>query len=259
MFLAVDLCNSGSSELDARGKTKLAAPNRRAASQALQRSAAKAGLSYLEDAKEATTDKTELLKLKLHTTLAEASFCIGDRNSVKEYAGKVIDSDFSFQEKFGGYMTKMLSQFLKDEMREATKTALYILKELGFFKDVSQNPSILRVLKEIIETKCVMKKYSKDELIHLPLMTDKKRLLAVNIIYRIANVLFSSNPNLFLILALTSTRWTVKYGVCKYSPPIFATYGMVACGVLEDFEHGTMIGDVALALSENYKQPRLSP
>jgi predicted ATPase len=73
---------------------------------------------------------------------------------------------------------------------------------------------------------------------------------AVHIIYRIMNATFSADPNLFLILALTAMRWTVKYGVSKYSPPMISVYGLVVCGLLEDFEHDTMIGEVALALSE---------
>jgi predicted ATPase len=76
---------------------------------------------------------------------------------------------------------------------------------------------------------------------------------AVHIIYRITNATFLADPHLFLVLALMAMRWTVKYGVSKYSPLMISVYRLVVCGLLEDFEHGTMIGEVALALSEKLR------
>jgi hypothetical protein len=34
---------------------------------------------------------------------------------------------------------------------------------------------------------------------------------------------------------------------------MISVYGLVVCGLLEDFEHGTMIGEVASALSEKLR------
>jgi predicted ATPase len=91
LFLAVDLCNSGSSGLDDTGKIELASPNLKAAEKAIHALAFDAAITYgkaglmclkqvfIEDS------ETKVLKLKLHTALAEASFCIGDGPATEEY------------------------------------------------------------------------------------------------------------------------------------------------------------------------------
>ena len=103
---------------------------------------------------------------------------------------------------------------------------------------------------EIIKTKNLMKSYTQEDLLNLPPMTDENCLRAMNIMFRTGTIVHSQNPSLYLVLFLTAMRWTVKYGVCNYSPPVFAKYGLLLCGALEDYDTGTMIGNVALALSE---------
>jgi predicted ATPase len=260
LFLSVDLCNSGRSLItDDTGRISLAFQNLKAAEKAIHKSSAfDAGIAYAESALQcldpepaAEKDVVKYLRLKLHTALAEASYCTGDRRATAVYSEKVINSDFPFADRFAGYSTRMMSQFAQAQMDESMETSLYILKKLGYIKNLATYPGTLRILIEIVKTRSFMKSFTQEDLLNLPPMTDENRLRGMNIVYRTATISHSTNPNVFLILFLTAMRWTVKYGVCKYSPPIFAVYyGLVICGVLEDFDNGNMIGEVALALSE---------
>jgi predicted ATPase len=64
----------------------------------------------------------------------------------------------------------------------------------------------------------------------------------MGIIYMMTVMAYITNPNLFLVMFARVVRWNIKYGVCKYSPHAFGTYGVVLCGVFGDFKGSYQLG-----------------
>jgi hypothetical protein len=54
---------------------------------------------------------------------------------------------------------------------------------------------------------------------------------------------------------LRMLRWTIKHGVCRFSPTVFSTYGVVLCG-LGELELAHMFGEL---LEPRYSLPHLLP
>jgi hypothetical protein len=86
---------------------------------------------------------------------------------------------------------------------------------------------------ELLKTKWVLRNHTEQSLLALPTLEDKRRLQAMSIINMMAAFAYYSDMNLFAVMNLRMVRWTVRYGVCRYSPNALATYAVVLCNVGE--------------------------
>ena len=207
LSLSIDLCNGGRSlvAVDAE-RIEMASHNLKAAEKAIHKSFAfDAGISYSKEALECLssveeTDQVKSLKLRLHTTLAQALHCVGDLTASSMYSDMVIESDFPFSDRFMGYSTRMTTRWAQSQMNESMATSIFILKKLGYIKNLATYPSTARIIFEMVRTRNAMKSYTQDDLLNLPLMTDANRLRVMSIVYRTATIAHGANPNLFMAI-----------------------------------------------------------
>ena len=63
-------------------------------------------------------------------------------------------------------------------------------------------------------------------------------------------IAYISNMNFFAVMNLRMLRWTMKHGVCRFSPTVFATYGIVLAG-LNELNMARIMGTSYIMMVEN--------
>lgn len=72
----------------------------------------------------------------------------------------------------------------------------------------------------------------------------------MNIIDLLAVPAYSASPMLYVLIWIRAVRWSVKFGVCKYSATAFSRFSVVVGAVLKKTQDAFMYAQVALALAE---------
>jgi predicted ATPase len=82
----------------------------------------------------------------------------------------------------------------------------------------------------------------------LPTMTDETRVALMKLLDHLVTFLYSLNDSRMPLIIFRSLSWTIKYGICAYSAPGFASTGMILTGVLLDIQGGATLGQYALSV-----------
>jgi len=254
LFLGVDLCNSAHDLLlKKKYKTtiqlhELARFNLLAAQKALRESAFALSLRYAESGlrlydvllSQCKTDVT--LELSLLGCLAEAIFGTGDMEGAYIHAERLLEHhDCPEDVKFRMIDLKILSATLQMKLKEALKIgwkALVLLDAARFPK----KPGILYVTMELMKTKRALRGHTKETILGLPMMEDERRITASKIYDSLLTACFIRNPQLYIASQLKCLRWSLKYGVTKYTPASFVIFGMILINMMGEVQKGVLYG-----------------
>jgi PAS domain S-box-containing protein len=88
-----------------------------------------------------------------------------------------------------------------------------------------------------------------EELIDLPIATDKKAIAALRILAKLAPPVYLTTPSLYPLIICQGTELSVCYGVSPASTFLLVAYGLINCALLDDYTNGYKFGQLALALS----------
>jgi predicted ATPase len=243
-FRAVELSNIGSDQLDEQEKLKLAQFNETAAHKATAKAAFSSALRYNEEGMrclgaEAWT-KHRALALSLSSGAVEAAFCSGDFATMETRMTSVLSQPIPIEDKVRVYLTRILSYSAQDRNELCLATGRRVLMDMGM-TTLPKRPGTQHVILEFLKTKLALRKQTEQSLKELPVLEDERWYQAMSIIDMMQAVAYCSNQNLFAVMNLRLLRWTVKYGVCRFSPTVFATYGIILC-TLNEIADGQMMG-----------------
>lgn len=258
LFVGVDLCNESSGLLDKENPMEwinLARYNLRAGQKGNRESSfaaafnyMKTGLTYLEtNAKE---EQTSSLSLDLLAGAAEAVYCLGDFQQMGKWADRVLSNpECSRDMRLQMMYIQVLSTYGGEEVCEETlKIGRRAIKLTGVAK-IPANPSMVSVLSEVYKTKLLLRRHTEASLMALPILEDENRIAAMRFMDVIQVPAYLSNPNFFLVILLRALRWSIKYGICQYSPSLFAIYGFIQFTGFGDNKANAMFSEVALRLA----------
>jgi histidine kinase len=255
-FLATDLCNAAISLLSKEEKKSLAETNLLAGEKAMKKSAFGSAHNYFvtglaclnNDASSGHSywyteplSENSKLRLELVVRAAESSYFTGKIWNMYSFIDQGTCIDRPFTEKTRLYITEFFWCIGNQRFCEGMRTTQYALRQLGV-RRFPAKPGNLQLIKEILATKLLLKRYGVEKLVDLPLMTDSKHLAAMGLMGLLAYSSVVVNPNLFMLLSLRSVRWCVRFGVCKDSPPALASYAAILSGILGDIDTGGRIG-----------------
>jgi histidine kinase len=130
------------------------------------------------------------------------------------------------------YLTRILSYGAQDKNALAIATGRQVLIDMGITR-LPRRPGTRHVIAELLKTKWALRNHTEESLLALPTLEDKRWLQAMSIIDMMQAVAYCSDMNLFAVMNLRMLRWTVRYGVCRFSPTVLATYGVVLCQIGE--------------------------
>lgn len=259
LFLGVDLCNSSAHLIpecaetaDSFHRVDLARFNYRAGEKAFNESAFVQAVHYLKTGIEllgkSNTDGE--LTNSLLALAAESSYCAGKFAEMNTFVETLLSkSDCTEDTRLRMLLFRVRSASSQAYAQEALNLGFDALKLLGMCT-LPRHPKLYHVVIGLMKTQKVMKKHTFESLRDLPMVTDKKREMAMEFLHAMNSAASVADQNLLFLMLLKSLRWSVKYGISKHSPSQFAMYGLMAINLLEDTNAGVLYGEVAMAQAE---------
>ena len=256
LILGVDLCNGSLSLSSPDELVDLARYNLLAGERAMRESAfalalryMKAGLSCLEEQALYMQQQRDQVYLKLLAGAAEASYCGGDYEAMDTFSDRLLSMQCSTDLEMSMLFYKIQAATAQDRHKEALEIGRAAFKGLGMGV-LPRKPGMARVVREIIKTRMALRKYSKESLEALPILVDKKRIAAMDIITVLKVSSYLIDRNFFVVSFLKLVRWSIKYGISRYSPGGFVVYGLILSSTFGDVQAGTMFGMLSFASFE---------
>ena len=112
----------------------------------------------------------------------------------------------------------------------------------------------LHIMGGILKVEMTVKSIEK-QVRNLPIMTDPSMKFVMRLLDRLATYAYQNKSDLFVLVVLKSLQYTLKHGVCDYTPPVFCLVGVLLGGVLGDHNNNVKFGEMALA--QYRKTPKL--
>ncbi len=182
--------------------------------------------------------------LALYTTAAEIASLCGDFVALDDFIAQVVEHARSPIEKASAYRIKIQSNAFQNKLTAAIDTALQILQQMGIsFPQVPTEEDIQQAMLEIGQ---LIGEREVESLVDLPIMTDQEKIAIVQLASSVTPAAYISGSPLFPLLVALSVKLSIQYGNTPASAYAYASYGVIACNLLQDIETGTRFGQLAL-------------
>ncbi len=254
IFVVVNLLNSPSiDDWDPERRLELSGLNLSASQKAIKVSAFESAAKYAGKGITLLLDNawdvdTYQLSLQLYSVGAKAEGYLGNVETMETYCRAVIlREDVPFKDKLDVYSTWVEGIANRSEMAEAASLTFQILDK--FHCRFPNNTAMLRVgiIGNLLRIKTTMKSRSPSK---LSPMNDETMVQMMKLLDQLFTYLYALNDDRMPLIVFRSLNWTFKYGICSYSPPAFATTGIMLTGILDDIQGGATYGQHALSLSD---------
>eukprot|EP00538_Stauroneis_constricta_P012481 CAMPEP_0119551578 /NCGR_PEP_ID=MMETSP1352-20130426/4781_1 /TAXON_ID=265584 /ORGANISM="Stauroneis constricta, Strain CCMP1120" /LENGTH=1288 /DNA_ID=CAMNT_0007597655 /DNA_START=20 /DNA_END=3886 /DNA_ORIENTATION=+ len=187
--------------------------------------------------------ETELC-LEVHRELAQVELCLGNYEQGRKLSDELLAHSNSIQERI--IVNSSLGMALGREGKYAEGLKL-TLNTLFVLKTFPRRNHMLHVLRESrMVSKCV-EKFSDEEILQLPPMTNKKYLYTMHALRYVMPLSFFSNqlPTLFLAI-VRQIRLTFKYGLTGEGVNAFANYAALLMNVFKKKALGLRMCSLAI-------------
>jgi predicted ATPase len=197
-----------------------------------------------------------VLSLELFSSAAEANFCTGSFESMKEYCDAVIRQGCSpILDKRRVYMVLIDATGAAGKQLEALNICREVLSKLGH--RFPNRAVTLHVLAGIVKIKSKLKKTTSHELVaRLPTLEDPAKQWAMAMIDKTVTWAYHTQSDILPLSIFKGLQMTMKEGVSVYSPIMFVLVGFLLSGVVFDFQGGAAFGDQAIELLKKVKGAR---
>ncbi|MCC5653487.1 PAS domain S-box protein [Nostoc sp. XA013] len=253
LFEIIDHLNQGLELVTARSeRTEIARLNLMAGQKAKAATAYEAAFKYFTTGLKLLNSESWLseydLTLALYSQAAEAAYLQGRFDEMEQFVEVVLDRAKTVVDKVQVYDSRIQRYLSQGNLKEALKIGLEVLKLLEV--NLLETPSQLDVQKELESTAALLTGREIEDLINLPKMTAPEPLAAMYILANIMGVAYTVSSELMMLIACKMVNLSINYGNATWSPPSYAAYGFVLCGVVQDIELGYKFGQLALSLVE---------
>ncbi|MDV2997481.1 MAG: Serine/threonine-protein kinase PknD [Chroococcidiopsis sp. SAG 2025] len=194
------------------------------------------------------------LTLVLHSEAAEAAYLSGHFDEMERLAEAVLNRAKTVLDTVKVYDSRIQAWMSWGEPKEALKTGLEVLQRLGI--SLVEAPSQLDVQAGLEETASRLAGREIEDLIDLPEMTEPVPLAAIYILVGIYSPAFISAPALMVLIICKIVNLSIAHGNAIWSLLGYVGYGMILCGVEQDFELGYRFGKLSLNLAKRSNNKR---
>ena len=237
IFVIVNLLNEGdpSGLIDSEESMKLAELNLQAGKRAIESASFKQAATYLKKGigllPSEHWNSHYNLSLELFSLAAQAEYCTGDVDTMEKHCNAVIaQTDRPLKDKFRAYNVLVDSTGNRNHLKDAMDILLAVLSQLGCH--FPKRGRMLFTLAGLIRTKATIKNRTPEEIAKLNRMEDDSKVEAMRLLDKLATFSYLAQSELLPLCILKSLRWTLRYGVSAFSPPAFATVGLILCAHL---------------------------
>ena len=167
------------------------------------------------------------LALEMHSSAAEAYYCIGDSEKVELHCHAVIQQDeCPLTDKFRVYNVLIDSTGNRNLMERAIKICVLLLEELNC--NLPKKNFFFHTIKGIGRVK-LTKAVDTNKLMQ---MTDASEKQAMRVLDKLATFTYIAGHPLLPLAIFKSHRWSLNRGLSEFSPPAFGTVGLILCSKL---------------------------
>lgn len=258
LFEIVNQLNAGAIQIEAEAeRLELAQLNLRAGQKAKLSTAYEAALKYfLAGIELLPSDHWEgqhALTFDLHRELAECEYLCGYFEAAQELFSRLLERATTTLEKAGIYNLQLTLYTTESKYEEAIRCGLNALKLLNF--SFPARVSRARLLREMLKLRFMLRGRKIQELANLPEVTDPRVIAILDISNNMGTAAYSTNKNLFALLALKPPQLVLKYGVNSTSALGYAAIAILLGSVLGNYKVGQQFGELALQLADKSNDP----
>ncbi|MCC5670113.1 serine/threonine-protein kinase PknK, partial [Nostoc sp. CHAB 5784] len=194
------------------------------------------------------------LTLALHSEAAEAAYLSGHFDEMERLVEEVLNRAKTVLDTVKVYDSRIQAWMSRGDPKEALKTSLEVLQLLGI--SLVEAPNQLDVQAGLEETASLLAGREIEDLIDLPEMTEPVPLAAIYILASTVGAAYISIPALMVLIVCKMVNLSIAHGNAIWSLLGYAAYGMMLCGVVQDFELGYRFGKLSLNLAKRLNNKR---
>ncbi|NTU81638.1 MAG: SpoIIE family protein phosphatase, partial [Chloroflexales bacterium] len=182
----------------------------------------------------------------LYCEATQAAYLAGDFAAMERLAAIVLERATALLDIVEVYEARIQAYAVQNRMRDAVRTALDILRRLGFALPERPGPAERR--RAIAEIQTALDGRPIAALSALPAMTDPTTRAAMRIMAGVASAAYNGMPDLFGLLVARQVTLSISHGIAPESAYAYATYGLLLCNAA-DIATGAQFGRLATDLA----------
>ncbi len=201
-------------------------------------------------------DKTANIRLiiNIFTEGSEAAYMAGYGKLMEKYSDKVLQITTNIDDivRINDIIIQRFTS--ENNLQKALDKGVETLLLLGV--NIERHPSFAGVLKRILKVETLLIGRSYDKIFESREMSDERFLNAIRILTTLTSAAYFSDPILFLVIVVTMTHLSLKYGINACSGYAFGTYGIIL-NSLGMIDRAFSFGELALRLLNKFKGNQL--
>ncbi|AFY56346.1 PAS domain S-box [Rivularia sp. PCC 7116] len=260
IFDIINQLNIGRGLIDNIGeRTKLAQLNLIAGKKAKISTAYSAAVEYaligLELLNKDSWKNQYQLTLELHELVAEAAYLSGNFEQMQQFSEIILQYAQILLDKVRVYEIRITAGIVQGKQLEAIKIARSILQQLNInFPEQPTPDDVRQGFEQVLDS---LQGKSIADLIHLPIMNNRKNIAAMKILMRVIPAAFQSDPVMVPLITFEMVKLSIKHGNTDVSAYGYSLYGLLLCGAFGDIQAGCEFGKLALGISSQFNTSEL--
>jgi PAS domain S-box-containing protein len=190
------------------------------------------------------------LTLALHNMAAEVAYLRGAFTAMETLIQAVLTQARTLLDKIKVYEVRIQAHTARNQPLVAVSVALEVLAQLGV--KLPLKPTKLHLLIALLRARWALWGKSLPQLVSLPAVRDPRQLAIRQIMRSMSSSAYNAVPDLVPLLILRAVEQSIYRGHSPDSAYALAAYGVLLCGLFEDFDTGYQFGQVGLSLLERF-------
>ncbi|MED4533009.1 ATP-binding sensor histidine kinase [Metabacillus fastidiosus] len=192
------------------------------------------------------------LTYELMKELGESFYLNSEFEKSEQVFNEIIQNAKTDYEKLIIYELKTTLYTHLNRVEEAVETGIEGLRLLGFY--FKRNPNNIEILKELLLVKKMLFRKKTSELINLPNMEDKEKILILQTLVTLVGPTILIDQNLATIFIFRALRYTLKHGITDISSLAISNYALILSAGFKDYKGSNKFGESALEIAEKSGQ-----
>ncbi|MBV1878270.1 MAG: AAA family ATPase [Pseudomonadales bacterium] len=185
------------------------------------------------------------LTFSLTINATEVSLMTADYAGLETYSAAVIHNAKDVLDRVRGYETRMDAGLFRGDLDKAISTGIRCCELLGV--NFPRKPNKVHVLLALVKAQHMMSKYTNEDILNLPTMTDSKIIVVMRVLNKCGSAALSVSPNFLILCILKRIELSLQKGFAAESIAALAGYAAVLC-IFNRIEAGGQYADLVQRL-----------
>ncbi|MGK7929230.1 MAG: AAA family ATPase, partial [Spirulina sp.] len=195
--------------------------------------------------------------LALHDLGAELASLCGDVEAMERTIATTIARSRSLLDRVNADLIKIQSHTSRNKLTEAIATGRQSLQQFGV--TFPERPTPEDIQQALAEIDTAIGDREIEDLLHLPAMSDREKAAMVEIANSLIAATYIVGSPLYPLLVAFSVKTSIQSGNTLNSAFGYASYGVIACNLLQNVNIGVRFGRLAESLVSQAKAKAVRP